>query len=119
MSDADLTRGAYPAEWSIAQVLSHLGSGAVIMQRSLEDTLAGQAAPDDYAPGVWDTWNAKAPAAQRDDALAADTALLARIEAVTPGERQHLCLRMGPMTFGFDRVRRAAPQRARLPHLGH
>ena len=101
MSDADLTRGAYPAEWSIAQVLSHLGSGAVIMQRSLEDTLAGQAAPDDYAPGVWDTWNAKAPAAQRDDALAADTAMLARIEAVTPEERSTFVFAMGPMTFGF------------------
>jgi len=101
MSDADLTRGAYPAEWSIAQVLSHLGSGAVIMQRHLQDTLAGQATPDDFAPGVWNTWNAKAPAAQRDDALAADTALLARIEAVTPGEREAFTFGMGPMTFGF------------------
>ena len=101
MSDADLTRGAYPAEWSIAQVLSHLGSGAVIMQRRLEDTLAGQATPDDHAPGVWNTWNAKAPAAQRDDALAADTALLARIEAVTPEERSTFVFAMGPMTFGF------------------
>ena len=51
-------------------MLSHLGSGAVIMQRRLEDTLAGQAMPDDYAPGVWDTWNAKTPVEQRDDALA-------------------------------------------------
>jgi len=101
MSDADLTSGAYPAEWSIAQVLSHLGSGAAIMQRRLEDTLAGQATPDDYAPGVWNTWNAKAPAAQRDDALAADTALLARIEAVTAGEREAFTFGMGPMTFGF------------------
>jgi uncharacterized protein (TIGR03083 family) len=99
MSDADLTRGAYPAEWSIAQVLSHLGSGAVIMQRGLEDTIAGQATPDDFAPGVWNTWNAKAPSAQRDDALAADTALLARIEAVTPEERNTFVFAMGPMTF--------------------
>ena len=101
MSDADLTRGAYPAEWSIAQVLSHLGSGAVIMQRGLEDTIAGQATPDDFAPGVWNTWNAKAPSAQRDDALTADTALLARIEAVTPEERNTFVFAMGPMTFGF------------------
>jgi uncharacterized protein (TIGR03083 family) len=50
---------------------------------------------------VWNTWNAKAPAAQRDDALAADTALLARIEAVTPGEREAFTFGMGPMTFGF------------------
>jgi uncharacterized protein (TIGR03083 family) len=101
IGEAELAGRAYPAEWSIAQVLSHLGSGAVIMQRRLQDTLAGQATPDDFAPGVWNTWNAMAPAAQRDDALAADTALLACIEAVTPGEREAFTFGMGPMTFGF------------------
>ena len=101
ISETDLTGRAYPAEWSIAQVLSHLGSGAVIMQRRLEDTLAGQPTPEDYAPAVWDTWNAKTPAAQRDDALAADTALLDRIEAVTPEQRSTFAFAMGPMTFGF------------------
>lgn len=30
MSEADLTRGADPSAWTIAGVLSHLGSGAVI-----------------------------------------------------------------------------------------
>jgi uncharacterized protein (TIGR03083 family) len=104
LSETDLTGRASPAEWSIAQVLSHLGSAAVIMQRRLEDTLAGQPTPEDYAPGVWDTWNAKTPAAQRDDALAADTALLDRIEAVTPGERATFAFAMGPMTFGFTEV---------------
>src|SRR3954468_19389144 len=76
-SEEDLTSGAYPAEWTVAQVLSHLGSGAVIMQRRLEDALAGQDTPDDFAPGVWSSWNAKRPVAQRDDALVADAALLA------------------------------------------
>ena len=100
-------------------MLSHLGSGAVIMQRHLEDTLAGQATPDDYAPRVWNTWNAKAPAAQRDDALAADTALLARIEAVTPASGSTFIFAHGTDDLRVRRVRRAAPQRARLPHLGH
>jgi hypothetical protein len=54
ISDTDLPGRAYPADWSIAQVLSHLGSGAVITQRRLEDTLAGSATPDDYATGVWE-----------------------------------------------------------------
>jgi uncharacterized protein (TIGR03083 family) len=101
MSEEELTAGAYPAEWTVAQVLSHLGSGAVIMQRRLEDALAGQDTPDDFAPGVWDTWNAKGPVAQRDDALAADAALLARIEAVPPDERNTFASAMGPMTLGF------------------
>jgi uncharacterized protein (TIGR03083 family) len=101
MSEEELTAGAYPAEWTVAQVLSHLGSGAVIMQRRLEDTLAGQDTPDDFAPGVWSSWNAKGPVAQRDDALAADAALLARIEAVPPDERNAFTSAMGPMTLGF------------------
>src|SRR3954469_1137500 len=87
VSEKGLTAPAYPAEWSIADVLSHLGSGAVIMQRRLEDSLAGASTPDEFAPMVWDTWNAKAPTVKRGDALAADAALLARIEAVTPQER--------------------------------
>jgi uncharacterized protein (TIGR03083 family) len=102
MSDADLTGRAYPSGWSIADVLSHIGSGAVILQRRLDDTLAGQTTPDDFAPGVWETWNAKDPAAKRDDALIADTELLARIEAVTLEDRSSFVFAMGPMTFGFD-----------------
>jgi uncharacterized protein (TIGR03083 family) len=101
MSEAELTASAYPKEWTVAQVLSHLGSGAVITQRRLDDALAGKDTPDDFAPGVWDTWNAKGPVAQRDDALAADAALLARIEAVPPDERNKFTLTMGPMTLDF------------------
>jgi uncharacterized protein (TIGR03083 family) len=102
LAEAELTRGAYPSEWTIADVLSHLGSGAVITQRRLEDSLAGAEMPDDFAPGVWDTWNAKTPAAQRTDALAADAALLARMEALPPTERESFAFAMGPMHFDFD-----------------
>jgi hypothetical protein len=72
LTEQQLAGGAYPSEWTVAQVLSHLGSAAVITQRRLEDGLAGQDTPDDFAPGVWDVWSAKEPVAQRDDALAAD-----------------------------------------------
>jgi uncharacterized protein (TIGR03083 family) len=104
MSEGDLTQQAYPTEWTIADVLSHLGSGAVIMQRRLEDGIAGNDTPDDFAPGVWDTWNAKDPSAKRDDALVADADLLARIDAVTHDERAAFSFSMGPMTFGFDQL---------------
>src|SRR3954451_12597402 len=93
---ADLDAPAYPSEWSVADVLSHIGSGAVIMQRRLDDTRAERPTPDDFARGVWDTWNAKAPTAQRDDALEADASLLAAIEAVPAGEREHFAMSMGP-----------------------
>jgi uncharacterized protein (TIGR03083 family) len=101
LTEEQLTGRAYPTEWTVAQVLSHLGSGAVITQRRLEDALAGQDTPDGFAPDVWDTWNAKSPVAQRDDALAADAALLARLEAVAPEDRDRFTSAMGPMTLGF------------------
>src|SRR6478609_8794202 len=103
-SDAELTVGAYPTDWSVADVLSHFGSGAVILQRLLEDALADRSTPDDFAPGVWDTWNAKTPTARRDDGLAADAALLARLEATTPEERSAFTTSMGPITLGFTEL---------------
>ncbi|HEX8758661.1 MAG TPA: hypothetical protein VF734_01520 [Pseudonocardiaceae bacterium] len=39
--------------------------------------------------------------AQRDDALAADAALLAQLEAVAPDDRDRFTSAMGPMTLGF------------------
>lgn len=101
LSAAELTTKAYPAQWTIAEVLSHLGSGAVITQRRLEDELAGRPTPEDFAPGVWDEWNAKDPSAQREDALAADAALLARLQKVTAAEAADFTSTMGPMTLGF------------------
>ena len=101
LTDDQLTGRAYPSEWTIADVLSHLGSGAVITQRRLDDTIAGQETPEDFAPGVWDDWNAKPPLAQRDDALAADASLLASLDAVTTEQRSAFVSEMGPMTLDF------------------
>jgi uncharacterized protein (TIGR03083 family) len=102
MDTDDLTRRAYPAQWSIADVLSHLGSGAVITKRRLDDAVADIATPDDLAPSVWEEWNAKSPDAKRDDALAADAELLDGIDAVTPQERSSFTSEMGPMTLDFE-----------------
>src|SRR5215210_6469860 len=88
ISEAGLTGRAYPREWSIADVLSHIGSGAVIMQRRLEDSLASRPTPDDLATGVWDTWNAR----------------LRHVQGTHDSRSQG--------------VRCHAPQQARLPHLG-
>jgi len=102
LEESDLTAPAYPSEWTIADVLSHIGSGAVILQRRLEDALVGQPTPEEFAPGVWDAWNAKSPTAQRDDALAADADVIDRLDTVTAGERAAFSFSMGPMTLGFS-----------------
>jgi uncharacterized protein (TIGR03083 family) len=102
LSEVELSRHAYPSDWSVADVLSHLGSGAVITRRRLEDTLAGHDTPEDFAPGVWAEWNAKTSGAQRDDALTADVALVAALDAVTPEQRSSFASAMGPMTLDFE-----------------
>jgi uncharacterized protein (TIGR03083 family) len=102
LGDDQLTAQAYPSEWTVADVLSHIGSGAVIMRRRMEDSLVGASTPEDFAPGVWDVWNAKSPSAKRDDALAADGALVDRIDSLTEAERSSFRFSMGPMALDFD-----------------
>jgi len=74
MGDAELGAPSYAAGWSVAQVLSHLGSAAEIGTGLLRRAVAGDAsAPTsaDTAP-VWDRWNAMVPSAQRAQWVAAD-----------------------------------------------
>ena len=102
LDDIAVAGRAYPSEWTIADVLSHLGSGAVIAQRGLDDALTGTPTPVDFNPGVWDVWNAKSPRTKVDDGLMADGAFVARLEAVAPGERARFRTSMGPFEFDWD-----------------
>jgi len=102
LDDAQLEARSYCSEWSIADVLSHLGSAAVIMCRRLDDVLAGRATPDDFAPSVWDEWNAKSARAKADGALVADEAVLEALEAVSAEDRARLTFPMGPLALEFD-----------------
>ncbi len=79
---------SYDTEWSVADVLSHLGSGAEIFSRYLEAGLTGGDPPslDDFKP-VWDTWNALSPQEQASRAVTADEAFTARAESLTPEQR--------------------------------
>jgi uncharacterized protein (TIGR03083 family) len=99
---AELEKQSYCADWNVAAVLSHLGSGAVIMERRLEDARLGSEMPEDFAPRVWDEWNAKSPRAQADDALTEDQRLLETLESVSAAEREGISFAFGPVTLGFD-----------------
>ena len=51
---ADLERLSSASEWTVAQVLSHLGSGAEIGLASLRAALTGEDAPaQDFNQSVW------------------------------------------------------------------
>ena len=101
LSPEQLRDHAYPTEWTIAQVLSHLGSGAVIFHRRLDASLAGEELDDGFAPTVWEQWNAKTPDEQAADALVADAALLERLTQVTADEQARFQLTLGPFTMGY------------------
>ena len=75
---------SYCTDWSVAQVLSHVGSGAEIGLLMLPGALGeGElAGPEAFQP-VWDRWNAKTPDAQAADALAADERYVSTLEQLT------------------------------------
>jgi uncharacterized protein (TIGR03083 family) len=102
LDDTQLVAPAYPTDWTIADVLSHIGSGAVIMRQRLEDSLLGRPTPEDFAPGVWGTWNAKSRRSKAEDALIADRGLLDRIESLTAPERSGFRFSLGPVNLDFD-----------------
>jgi uncharacterized protein (TIGR03083 family) len=94
-----LEQRSYASEWSIAQVLSHLGSGAEIFSLFLDAGLARQDPPGREAFGpIWNTWNAKDPQAQATDGLRADEATVERFESIDPDQKAQLRLRV----FGMD-----------------
>jgi uncharacterized protein (TIGR03083 family) len=82
---------SYCDEWTIAQVLSHLGSGAEIHLANLEAMLTGSVMPsrEDYQQ-IWDRWNAKSPEAMAADALEADARHLERFEGLSDDELDRL-----------------------------
>ena len=97
-------RPAYPSEWTIADVVSHLGSGAVIFRRRLDDGLAGHDTPESLNEAVWAEWNGKSPQAKALEGIAADSDFTARLESLSSEERGGVKFAMGPMELGWDMV---------------
>jgi uncharacterized protein (TIGR03083 family) len=94
-----LEQRSYASEWSVAQVLSHLGSQAEIFSLFLDSGLTGQDPPgrEQFEP-IWASWNGKDPQAQASDALRADQATLERFESLDADQRARLKLKL----FGMD-----------------
>lgn len=104
-SDADLDRPSGASEWTVAQVLSHIGSGAEIGLANLEASLDQAPAPaDSFNQSVWDRWNAMSPREQADSAVAGDERLVAAYEGIDDDTRNALQIRLGflPEPIGLD-----------------
>jgi len=78
---ADLDTRSYASEWTIADVLSHLGSQAEIFSLFVDAGLGGGDAPDQSAfQPIWDSWNSRAPGDQAADSVTANEQLVSRLE---------------------------------------
>ncbi len=81
----DLQQISYCDEWTIAQVLSHLGSAADIGRATLLAALGeGEPLDDKGREAIWDRWNAKSAEEQAADSGASDDAMLALLEELPP-----------------------------------
>jgi uncharacterized protein (TIGR03083 family) len=76
-----LGRPSACSEWSVAQVLSHLGSQAEIFSLFVDAGITGGDPPsrDAFGP-IWDTWNARSPHDQATGSIKANEALVSRLE---------------------------------------
>jgi uncharacterized protein (TIGR03083 family) len=105
--DADgLRQQSYAKEWSIADVLSHLGSGAEIFLLSLDAGLTRSEPPtaDDFQP-IWADWNARPPQEQAERCLSVNEILVSRLELFTDAQREDFSVVMfGGMTMNLTQV---------------
>jgi uncharacterized protein (TIGR03083 family) len=83
--DADGLRSqSYDKDWTIAQVLSHLGSQAEIFSLFLDAGLTGGEPPAQGFGPIWDIWNARSPEEQAAESVTANEALISRVESLSP-----------------------------------
>jgi uncharacterized protein (TIGR03083 family) len=89
LTGAQLTRPSGASEWTVAQVLSHLGSGSEIALAGYQAALEQVPAPgQEFNQRVWDRWNSMSPEDQASAFLEHDAKLVETIEALTPDQRE-------------------------------
>jgi len=103
LSPDDLTRPSVATEWDLSQVISHLGSGAVIGLGALEAALAGDPPPGtDVNKAVWARWDAMSPQERADGFVAANTGLVERYEGLDAATRESLRVDLGFLPEPID-----------------
>ncbi|MFD9733152.1 maleylpyruvate isomerase family mycothiol-dependent enzyme [Umezawaea sp. NPDC059074] len=93
LSPDDLLRTSGSEDWTVAQVLSHLGSGARIGLATLEAAVNGTEVPDlEFNRSVWAHWDALSPAEQAAEFVTANEDLTARYEGLDQRTRDELLI---------------------------
>ena len=86
LTPEQLRAQSYDTDWTIAQVLSHLGSGAEIATLSLAAALGHGQLDQGAFPAIWDAWNNRTPEMQAADSLTWDSEYVSRLEQLTGDE---------------------------------
>lgn len=103
LAAADLDRPSGASEWTVAQVLSHLGSGAEIGLAALEGALSGTGPKDmDFNKSVWARWDAMPPAEQAEGFVASNEALVRAYADLDAQTRQDLRIDLGFLPAPVD-----------------
>ncbi|MEP6463893.1 MAG: maleylpyruvate isomerase family mycothiol-dependent enzyme [Frankiaceae bacterium] len=95
LTDEQLTGPSGASDWTVAQVLSHLGSGAEIAHAGYRAALDGEPAPGkDFDESVWDRWNAMNPQQQAAGFLEHDGVVLHALEALSAEQRESTTVKL-------------------------
>lgn len=88
LGERDLVAPSYCRDWTIAQVLSHLGSQAEILTKVLSAGLAGGEPPGrETMEPIWADWNARTPSQQAVGSVETNEGLVERLESLGDAER--------------------------------
>jgi uncharacterized protein (TIGR03083 family) len=89
LTPEQLTGRSYASEWTVAQVLSHLGSQAELFSLLVDAGLTGATPPgrETMLP-IWDRWNALSPEAMARESVAANALLVDRLEKPDPAQAE-------------------------------
>jgi uncharacterized protein (TIGR03083 family) len=99
----DLAHPSGASEWTVAQVLSHLGSGAEIGLATLESALAGGGPRGmEFNQSVWGRWDSMSPAEQAANFLPANEKLLLRYEGLDEATKTDLRIDFGFLPMPVD-----------------
>jgi len=94
LTDDQLATTSGASDWTVAQALSHLGSGAEIGRAPIARA-AGETVEAEDNPTIWARWDASAPRAQAEGFLEHNGRWLELVEALTPEQRSSLTVDLG------------------------
>ncbi|MBB4689271.1 maleylpyruvate isomerase family mycothiol-dependent enzyme [Amycolatopsis jiangsuensis] len=94
LTDDQLATTSGAAEWTVAQALSHLGSGAEIGRAPIARAAGETVAAEDNQT-IWARWDASTPRAQAEGFLEHNRRWLDTVEALTPEQRSSLTVDLG------------------------